>query len=83
MVTIAAKTNRTIIDDSTLQDFNTFHCQDDYNNYAFSVHRSKGTTFIHPAVRNDSLVELKVGVLLPFHQSGNNKTKVMTMRYKK
>ncbi|KAI9257749.1 periplasmic binding protein-like I [Helicostylum pulchrum] len=79
MVTIAAKNNRTIIDDGTLQDFNTFHCQDEYNNYAFSVHRSKGTTFIHPALRNDSLVELKVGVLLPFHQSGNNKTKVMTM----
>jgi hypothetical protein len=70
-----------IIDDNGVQDFSPFHCHDSYNNYTFAVARKKGTTFINPIFGNNSLVELKVGVLLPFHQSNNGWTRVMTMRY--
>jgi hypothetical protein len=69
------------IDDNTIQNFNSFHCYDAYNNYTFSVTRKKGTTFINPSFKDDSLIELKVGVLLPFHQNNNNRTRIMTMRY--
>lgn len=72
-----------IIDDSTIQDFISFNCHDSFNNYTFSVARRQGTTFINPVYNNNnnsSLVELKVGVLLPFHQNNNGWTRVMTMR---
>lgn len=69
------------IDDNSIQDFNSFQCYDEYNNYTFSVARKKGTTFINPVVKDSSLVELKIGVLLPFHQNNNGWTRVMTMRY--
>jgi hypothetical protein len=69
-----------IIDDSTIQDFDSFYCHDQYNNYTFAVARKKGTTFINPSIKNNSLVELKVGVLLPLHQNNNGWTRVMTMR---
>lgn len=75
------KNETDLIDDSIIQDFNSFHCHDNYNNYTFKVARRKGATFINPASRNDSLIELKVGVLLPFHQNNNGWTRVMTMRY--
>lgn len=75
------KNEADLIDDGIIQDFNSFHCHDDYNNYTFQVARRKGATFINPASRNDSLIELKVGVLLPFHQNNNGWTRVMTMRY--
>lgn len=73
--------NSTAIDDTTIQDFNSFQCHDEYNDYTFSVARKKGTTFIYPVVNDTSLIELKVGVLLPFHQNNNGWTRVMTMRY--
>jgi hypothetical protein len=71
----------TLIDDSSIQDFGSFQCHDAFNNYTFAVARKKGTTFINPSVQDQSLIELKVGVLLPFHQSNNEWTRVMTMRY--
>lgn len=80
MVTIANQRNQNFIDFNALQEPSPINFQDDYNNYAFSIRKRKSTTFVYPAVKNDSLVELKVGVLLPFHQNGNNKTKIMTMR---
>ncbi|EPB88722.1 hypothetical protein HMPREF1544_04481 [Mucor circinelloides 1006PhL] len=73
------KNDTDLIDDNVVQDFHSFHCHDTYNNYTFQVARKKGTTFINPSARNDSLVELKVGVLLPFHQNNNGWTRVMTM----
>lgn len=73
--------NSAYIDDNVMQNFSPFHCYDAYNNYTFSVTRRKGTTFISPSLKDESLIELKVGVLLPFHQNDNNRTKIMTMRY--
>lgn len=72
------------IDDNGSLEYNFFHCYDKFNNYTFAVSRRRETTFISPYNRDDkSLIELKVGVLLPFHQNNNGWTRVMTMRYKK
>jgi hypothetical protein len=72
----------TLIDDSSIEDFGSFQCHDKFNNYTFAVERKKGTTFINPSgIQDQSLIELKVGVLLPFHQNNNEWTRVMTMRY--
>lgn len=69
------------IDDGALE-YNSFQCYDQFNNYTFTVSRKRGTTFISPFNKNETQVELKVGVLLPFHQNNNGWTRVMTMRYK-
>ncbi|KAI9486341.1 MAG: periplasmic binding protein-like I [Benjaminiella poitrasii] len=71
--------NATLLNNIGTQDFGSFPIYDNFNNYTFSVARRKGTTFISPVLNNDTLVELKVGVLLPFHQSNNGWTRIMTI----
>lgn len=71
------------IDDTGTSEFNSFQAHDRYNNYTFTVSRTRGTTFISPYNKDASQIELKVGVLLPFHQNNNGWTRVMTMRYSK
>lgn len=48
----------------------------------FTVRHTDGATFLEPLAlkANPSLTELKVGVLLPFHQQNNNWTKELTLR---
>ena len=72
--------NDSLFDETSKIDLNSFQFHDQLNNYTFSVGRKNGATFIRPATIDPSLVELKVGVLLPFHQSNNGWTRVMTMR---
>ncbi|KAI7907044.1 periplasmic binding protein-like I [Cokeromyces recurvatus] len=68
-----------ILNNIETHDFDPFPIYDKFNNYTFSVSRQKGTTFISPVINNQSLVELKLGVLLPFHQNNNGWTRVMTI----
>lgn len=72
--------NHHSIDESGHVDFNPYYYTDNYNNYTFSVSRKGETTFIRPTFHDPNLIELKVGVLLPFHQNNNNWTRIMTMR---
>lgn len=46
-----------------------------------TVVRKNGATYISPRVVDPSWIELKVGVLLPFHQQGNAWTRELTLRY--
>lgn len=69
------------IDDIEVEDLGHFQFHDTFNNYTFSVTKKKDTTFIRPTLQDQSLIELKVGVLLPFNQNNNEWTRVMTMRY--
>ncbi|KAI8989372.1 periplasmic binding protein-like I [Pilobolus umbonatus] len=78
MEIISVGLNQTI-DENGIQEFNTFQFHDKYNNYTFSVTRTKGTTIISPAYIPEHLIELKVGVLLPFHQNNNGWTRIMTI----
>ncbi|KAI8059240.1 periplasmic binding protein-like I [Gongronella butleri] len=48
------------------------------NNYTFGVARKNGTTYISP-VNTVGRTELKIGVLLPFHQHDNELTKMITL----
>lgn len=69
------------IDDADDNDTSTYY-YDKFNNYTFFVTRKRGSTFISPGLLDQSsLIEIKVGVLLPFHQSNDGWTKMMTMRY--
>ncbi|KAI7872293.1 periplasmic binding protein-like I [Spinellus fusiger] len=51
---------------------------DTLNNFTFIVNYRNGSTFISP-LKTENLVELKVGVLLPFHQTNNNSTMKITL----
>ncbi|KAI8376579.1 uncharacterized protein BYT42DRAFT_534211 [Radiomyces spectabilis] len=51
---------------------------DALNNITFSIHHKNSTTYISPQ-NVGNLTELKVGVLLPFHQHDNNWTKIITL----
>ncbi|KAI8640133.1 hypothetical protein BD408DRAFT_445423 [Parasitella parasitica] len=73
------KNTSDLIDDGAMQDFKSFHCHDSFNNYTFLVSRKRGSTFIYPSERDESLVELKIGALLPFHQNNDPWTRTMTM----
>ncbi|KAI8097085.1 periplasmic binding protein-like I [Halteromyces radiatus] len=55
---------------------NTYH--DTANNFTFTLTRKNGTAYISP-VQTEGLTELKIGVLLPFHQQDNNWTKTITL----
>ncbi|KAL4206055.1 periplasmic binding protein-like I [Rhizopus microsporus] len=67
------------IDDADDNDTSTYY-YDKFNNYTFFVTRKRGSTFISPGLLDQSsLIEIKVGVLLPFHQSNDGWTKMMTM----
>ncbi|CEP13767.1 hypothetical protein [Parasitella parasitica] len=68
-----------LIDDGAIEDFKSFHCHDTFNNYTFLVSRRRGSTFIYPSERDKSLVELRVGVLLPFHQNNDPWTRTVTL----
>ncbi|ORZ15702.1 periplasmic binding protein-like I [Absidia repens] len=48
------------------------------NNFTFTLTRKNGTAFISP-LETTGLTELKVGVLLPFHQKDNEWTKTITL----
>ncbi|KAI8979828.1 periplasmic binding protein-like I [Mycotypha africana] len=76
---LAKNRSSIVIDDSDIDDFNSSLYFDSFNNYTFSVVRRKGSTFINPVIKNNSLTELKIGVLLPFHQNNDGWTRVMTM----
>lgn len=52
----------------------------DSQNSTFIVRQSNGATYISPRIVDPSWVELKIGVLLPFHQQGNYWTKELTLR---
>lgn len=70
------------IDDQDDRDNDAYYFHDNFNNYTFSVAKQRGSTFISPMTAdNSTLIEIKVGVLLPFHQNNDNWTKIMTMRY--
>ncbi|ORX61729.1 periplasmic binding protein-like I [Hesseltinella vesiculosa] len=51
---------------------------DSSNNFTFTVARKNGTAYISP-LNTAGLVELKIGVLLPFHQHDNEWTKMVTL----
>ncbi|KAI9018770.1 periplasmic binding protein-like I [Phycomyces nitens] len=48
------------------------------NNFTFVVSHRNGSTFVSPFVTTN-LTELRVGVLLPFHQTDNNSTMQITL----
>jgi hypothetical protein len=55
----------------------TYH--DSANNFTFTLTRRNGTAYISP-LETTGRTELKVGVLLPFHQNDNDWTKIITLR---
>ncbi|KAF7729898.1 hypothetical protein EC973_003632 [Apophysomyces ossiformis] len=68
--------NHWIDDDDTTAD--GIHYFDKSNNFSFVVSRHNDTTFISPTM-TEGLVELRIGVLLPFHQKDSEATKKLTL----
>ncbi|ORZ05093.1 periplasmic binding protein-like I [Absidia repens] len=54
----------------------TFH--DYYYNFTFTLARKNDTVYVSP-LQTQGLTELKIGVLLPFHQHDNDWTKMITL----
>ncbi|KAI9496049.1 periplasmic binding protein-like I [Zychaea mexicana] len=53
--------------------------QDQVNSYEFSVTRYNGSTYVSPRFKQKQRVELKIGILLPFHQKNDNYTRELTL----
>ncbi|KAI8147771.1 periplasmic binding protein-like I [Fennellomyces sp. T-0311] len=54
--------------------------RDQVNDYEFSVSRRNGTTFISPRFPTmEQRVELKIGILLPYHQENSKWTRELTL----
>lgn len=53
---------------------------DEVHNYEFRVEHKNGSTVISPREPGER-VELKIGILLPFHQTSDNVTRELTIRY--
>lgn len=47
--------------------------------YSFVMRKENGSTYIYPNNIQPGWTELKVGVLMPFHQQGNNYTRELTL----
>ncbi|KAI8343028.1 periplasmic binding protein-like I [Chlamydoabsidia padenii] len=66
------------IDDETEDTTTRRIYHDKANNFTFTLTRKNGTAFISPLETNGR-TELKIGVLLPFHQNDNEWTKMITL----
>ncbi|KAI9251354.1 periplasmic binding protein-like I [Phascolomyces articulosus] len=55
------------------------HFTDEVTGYEFSVFRYNGSTFISPRSPPPQRVELKIGILAPFHQKNDNYTRQLTL----
>ncbi|KAI7858643.1 periplasmic binding protein-like I [Circinella umbellata] len=55
------------------------HFYDQVNGYEFSVLRYNGSTYVSPRSVPPQRVELKIGILAPFHQQNDNYTRELTL----
>lgn len=58
----------------------TSYYEDKAIGYSFRVVRGNETAWLSPKEPRPGLVEIKVGVLLPFHQTDSNWTRQLTLR---
>ena len=56
------------------------HFYDQVTGYEFSVLRYNGSTYVSPRSVPPQRIELKIGILAPFHQQNDNYTRELTLR---